>query len=229
VYPHNTHTPNANQPATPDIHGARAPEPRGHAVAASGTSGVLTTRVGLQIPQGLDFDDWERAGHRLAGIIDSSAWWLGDWLNYGKDNYSERYRLGVRALGLKYQTLRNYAWVARRFDHIRRHARLTFQHHAEVASLTTQEQDSWLSLAEESGWSTKQLRNAIQNARGIPSAGSLEPVVTRLPPVPEQQLREWLRAAQCMGVELETWVLTTLDSAAKQILAEVNAVDRLGP
>src|SRR5689334_2610423 len=37
---------------------------------------VLTTRVGLQIPDVLSFDEWERAGRQLAGVVDSSSWWL---------------------------------------------------------------------------------------------------------------------------------------------------------
>lgn len=187
---------------------------------AAGSAGVLTTRVGLQIPPGMNFEDWEQAGHRLAGIIDSSAWWLGDWLVYGKDNYADRYQRGIRAAGLKYQTLRNYAWVSRRFEHSRRRAALTFQHHAEVASLPFEEQDSWLSIAEEESWTTKQLRTAIQQVRDLPPVDPRQsPAISQLP-VPESHLQQWLQAAECTGVEFDTWVLMTLDNAAKQVLAE---------
>ena len=194
--------------------------PQRRASAANASPGVLTTQVGLQIPPGMNFEDWEQTGRRLAGIIDSSAWWLGDWLVYGKDNYADRYQRGIRAVGLKYQTLRNYAWVSRRFEQARRHARLTFQHHAEVASLPLEEQDSWLSRAEDCGWTTKQLRTAIQDVRE-PAApcSAQQPAISQLP-VPESNLRQWLQAAQFMGVDFEDWVLMTLDSAAKQDLAE---------
>ncbi|HEX4791597.1 MAG TPA: LmbU family transcriptional regulator, partial [Actinospica sp.] len=188
--------------------------------AAGRNGSVLTTRVGLQMPPAMNFDDWEQAGRRLAGILDSSAWWLGDWLVYGKDNYADRYQRGIRAAGLKYQTLRNYAWVSRRFDQSRRRAKLTFQHHAEVASLPLDEQELWLQRAEELSWTTKQLRTAIQEARNpLAAAAHHARAVSRLP-VPENRLMWWNKAAECTGVEFEAWVLMTLDSAAQQVLAD---------
>src|SRR5690242_11649023 len=45
---------------------------------------VMMTSVGLRIPANLTFEDWERAGCRLSGIVNSSLWCLGDWLVYGK-------------------------------------------------------------------------------------------------------------------------------------------------
>lgn len=204
---------------------AAVPSPAPGAAAGPGqlparTSGVLTTRVGLRMPAGMNFDDWEQAGRRLAGILDSSAWWLGDWLVYGKDNYDDRYQRGIRAAGLKYQTLRNYAWVSRRFDYSRRRPALTFQHHAEVASLPLDDQETWLQRAQDGGWSTKQLRTAIQHARDprrVPARQA--PAVSRLP-VPENRLLWWNEAAERTGVEFDAWVLMTLDSAAQQVLAD---------
>ena len=64
---------------------------------------------------------------------------------YGERTYGRRYREAVRMSGFDYQTLRNYAWVARRFGIERRRGGLTFQHHAEVASLPVVEQERWLS------------------------------------------------------------------------------------
>ena len=181
---------------------------------------VLTTRVGLQMPPGMNFEDWEQAGRRLAGIVDSSAWWLGDWLVYGKDNYADRYQRGIRAAGLKYQTLRNYAWVSRRFQQFRRRARLTFQHHAEVASMPLDVQDFWLSQAEDNDWTTKQLRNAIKNDRNpVPAGITRQAAISQLP-VPQGNLRQWIQAAQSLGVDFEAWVRMTLDNAAQLILSE---------
>lgn len=180
---------------------------------------VLTTRVGLQITSDLTFEVWERAGRQLARIVDSSAWWLGDWLVYGKDNYADRYQLGIQAAGLKYQTLRNYAWVSRRFELSRRRGRLSFQHHAEVASLPFEEQEYWLDHAEEKGWSTRQLRDSIQDARsvGSPSSEGCGAAVQRIA-FPGSRVQWWHQAAEKSGVEFEKWVLVTLDGAAKQVL-----------
>ncbi|WP_093781692.1 LmbU family transcriptional regulator [Streptomyces sp. yr375] len=183
-------------------------------------SQVLTTNVGLQIPAGLTFDDWERAGRQLSGIVNSSSWWLGDWLVYGKDHYTDRYQLGIRAAGLQYQTLRNYAWVSRRFELHRRRSGLTFQHHAELASLSVREQDLWLDRAEQTGWTTKQLRNAIRLTREDERNQGKQVEATRQLAVPGNRLQWWHKAAEQSGIDFEQWVLATLDNAAERALEE---------
>ncbi|MEU6295159.1 LmbU family transcriptional regulator [Streptomyces erythrochromogenes] len=182
---------------------------------------VLTTKVGLQMPAGMSFDDWEKAGRQLSGIVDSSSWWLGDWLVYGKDHYTDRYQRGIRAAGLQYQTLRNYAWVSRRFDFGRRRGSLSFQHHAELASLPHDEQETWLDRAEQRRWTTKQLRSAIRAARESQDRVRVPAEPTRRLEVPGSRLEWWHKAAEQAGVDFERWVLVTLDSAAKQALAEL--------
>ncbi|WP_243639198.1 LmbU family transcriptional regulator [Streptacidiphilus pinicola] len=179
------------------------------------------------IPDLFTFESWERAGRQLAGVLDSSSWWLGDWLAYGKDHYSDRYQKGIQAVGLQYQTLRNYAWVARRFDMDRRHALLTFQHHAEVASLPPEEADLWLTRAEEQTWTTKQLRCALRDARNRDQVGSAQPVPVHRLPVPGDRLERWHQAAASTGVDMEEWVLATLDSAAESVLAAAEEVASL--
>lgn len=185
---------------------------------------VLTTKVGLQMPAGLTFEDWERAGRQLSGIVNSSSWWLGDWLVYGKDHYTDRYQRGIRAAGLQYQTLRNYAWVSRRFDFSRRRAALSFQHHAELASLPIDEQELWLDRAEQMQWTTKQLRSAIRVAREDEARdGTQTPETMRRLAVPGSRLQWWHKAAEQSGIDFEQWVLATLDNAAERALVEDEA------
>lgn len=174
----------------------------------------------------MNFDDWERAGRQLSGILDSSSWWLGDWLVYGKDHYTDRYQRGIRAAGLRYQTLRNYAWVSRRFEFGRRRPALSFQHHAELASLPVGAQEVWLDRAERMTWSTKQLRTALRAAREAEAGGDRRTEATQRLAVPGDRLTWWHRAAAQSGIELEQWVLATLDNAAERVLREPGA--RLG-
>jgi hypothetical protein len=181
---------------------------------------VLMTRVGLRIPSNLSFEDWERAGCQLSGIVDSSSWWLGDWLVYGKKHYSDGYKRAIRAANLQYQTLRNYAWVARRFDLSRRRSSLSFQHHAEVASLPQDEQEFWLDQAEQAMWTTKQLRNRIRNNRIDLDNTSGNPSLIPRIEVADLRLSWWRKAAEEIGIEFENWVLSTLDYAARQALGE---------
>ncbi|MFJ9343619.1 LmbU family transcriptional regulator [Streptomyces sp. NPDC101733] len=200
-----------------------SPEPSRTAPIAPRRGQVLTTKVGLQMPTTMAYDEWERAGRKLADVLDSSSWWLGDWLVFGKDHYTDRYQRGIRAVGLSYQTLRNYAWVARRFDLARRRPGLSFQHHAELASMQAVEQDLWLDRAEQRHWTTKQLRGALRAERGIdrgaPGPVAAEP--TRRLDVPGSRVQWWHKAAEQSGVDFEQWVMVTLDSAAACALEDL--------
>ncbi|HEU5471983.1 MAG TPA: LmbU family transcriptional regulator [Actinophytocola sp.] len=182
---------------------------------------VRMNGVGLQIPRDLSFEDWAKAGRQLSGIVDSSAWWLGDWLVFGKTHYADCYQLAIQGAGLRYQTLRNYAWVARRFDLGRRRSALTFQHHAEVASLPIEEQERLLDQAEREMWSTKQLRSAVREERvgeaEEEETAALVPISSRIA-VPSHRVGVWRRAADCLGVAFDQWVLTILDRAAIEAL-----------
>ncbi|GAA0247621.1 hypothetical protein GCM10010492_54160 [Saccharothrix mutabilis subsp. mutabilis] len=176
------------------------------------------TRVGLHIPSNLSFDDWERAGHQLAGIVDSSAWSLGDWLVYGADHYADRYQRVLKTVGLSYKTLRNYSWVSRRFPLERRRSRLSFQHHAEVASLPDEEQDEWLTRSEEGGWSTKQLRARVHDDRRTIESGDKPGELVPRIDVQGSRLRRWQAAAARSGARLSDWLPAILDQAAEQAL-----------
>ncbi|MCS0639365.1 LmbU family transcriptional regulator [Streptomyces sp. LP05-1] len=178
------------------------------------------TRVGLRFSTGLSFEEWERVGRHLSGIVDSSSWCLGDWLMYGKEHYADRYQRAIRAAGLQYQTLRNYAWVARQFPLQRRRGRLSFQHHAEVASLPLDQQDRLLDLVERNGWTTKQLRTRIQGERaGCEEEKEDLALIPRIQ-VPSGRLSSWRRAADRSGTDFGSWVLSVLDRAAEQELGE---------
>lgn len=132
-------------------------------VTGTNLGGITSaTSKGLLLPRHLAFDRWVRIGIQLAVLADSSAWCLGDWLVYGEVAYSGRYRDAIEMTSLNYQTLRNYAWVARAFELSRRRDLLSFGHHAELAGLPEPEQDYWLRKAEELRWSCKQLRREVR-------------------------------------------------------------------
>lgn len=120
-------------------------------------------KSGMIFPQNLSERSWERIGTSLRELTNSSAWWLADWLIFGESTYGQRrYREAIERTGLDYQTLRNYAWVARRFEHHRRWDSLSFAHHAEVAPLAPPEQDYWLRKAAQQMWSRNELRRSVR-------------------------------------------------------------------
>jgi hypothetical protein len=188
---------------------------------------VMVTGVGLQIPDSIAFDAWEQVGHKIANVVNCSAWCLGDWLVYGQYKYAERYRRVVATVNLDYQTLRNYAWVARRFDLERRRPQLSFQHHAEVAAAGAQDQDRWLDLAEAGRWSRNELRRNVRAERTGAGAGATasagrsvmagpgegDAALPRLA-IEAERVARWRDAAKLAGRALDEWIVTTLDANA---------------
>src|SRR3954469_2481785 len=147
----------------------------------------------LQLENDLTFENWLGIGRRLSRITNASPWWLGDWLIYGRRAYGERYKAALDVTVLDYQTRQIYAWVARKFPVSRRRDRLSFQHHAEVASLAEPQQDLWLKRADAAQWSKTELRRRIAAVKGR-SRSEPVPVTLRFEIDPERALR-WQAAA----------------------------------
>ncbi|MFE1171172.1 LmbU family transcriptional regulator [Streptomyces sp. NPDC058773] len=175
-------------------------------------SKAITKRVALSMPSGMTIEEWRNLGRQIHVISDSSAWWLGDWLIFGQSQYPNRYKQAIAETALDYQTLRNYAWVARRFTPDRRRAKLSFQHHAEVTSLPEAEQDNWLGQAELHGWSRNELRRRIRSGRELGDDGKA--VVHIKMDLVDQQKQRWQRAAENADQDLLAWMVSILDHAA---------------
>jgi hypothetical protein len=184
------------------------------------------TTKGLRLASGLPFTTWRRLGEQISVIQNASAWWIGDWLSYGERRYGAGYREAMSIFGLEYQTLRNYAWVATKFPLYRRRDGLSFQHHAEVASLTEGQQELWLHQAATSKWSRNELRRHLRVSRQVQrKAAAVEPVVLRVRVSAERECR-WRAAAEEQGADLEHWITLELDRAAEialQATARVSA------
>lgn len=173
-------------------------------------------KSGMILPQNLPERSWERIGTNLRELVNSSAWWLADWLIYGEATYGwRRYKEAIERTGLDYQTLRNYAWVARRFEHHRRRDNLSFAHHAEVTRLSPPEQDYWLRKAEQQKWSRNELRRAVraslaaQSDAGLKQGGDEQQEVPRLAEQTADQ-QEVPRLAESAAAEKRRQKVTTL-------------------
>ncbi len=168
-------------------------------------------RLAMGLPANLSFDRWRSIGERICGVADASTWWLADWAAFGEHRYGERYREAVAITGLGYQTLRNYAWVARRFEVSRRRDSLSFAHHAEIAALPAGEQDAWLDRAEANQWSRNDLRARLRATEPSDEESRLERL--RLE-VSHARAERWRNAAQSGGLELPEWIICVADSAS---------------
>jgi hypothetical protein len=199
----------------------------------SGSGQILVPRTGLELPGRLRFEAWLHIGAQLSVAATSSAWCLGDWLIYGQAAYAGRYRAAIEQTSLDYQTLRNYAWVARRIPVSRRRDDVSFGHHAEVAALPQPEQDFWLRKAGELGWPRSQLRREVRASlrqRRTGPAAITEPGRPQAP-APDQQPHDraraslvitaapgqvelWQETAEKQGLPVQDWAARALDQAA---------------
>ncbi|MEV7076528.1 LmbU family transcriptional regulator [Streptomyces sp. NPDC091972] len=187
--------------------------PTGASAAGAGLGIGQTRRTALLLPDGLSFSAWSQLGHRLHRLADSAAWWAGDWLVYGSTAFPDRYRQAAEATALDYQTLRNYAWVARKVEVGRRRAELSFQHHQEVAALAPDDQDHWLGQAAEHGWSKAELRHRLRAVNGSASSRP-RPSTRLLLDVDGERWGKWQRAAAAEDGDVAAWLRRLADRAA---------------
>ena len=177
---------------------------------------VQPSRTSIRFDPLLPFETWKTIGPRIATYATASAWWLGDWLAFGRMKYGRRYKEAIAATGLDYQTLRNYAVVARRFAPSRRRDNLSFQHHAEVCALSDDDQELWLDLAAMRGWSKRELRLRIRAANDAAPASASSSVLRLTVDAGRDDL--WRRAAERSDSSLQKWIQSTLDAAAATTL-----------
>jgi hypothetical protein len=190
---------------------------------------IIIPRKGLNLQHRITYEKWLTIGRQLSEIYTSSAWCLGDWLVYGEATYNGRYREAIEQTSLDYQTLRNYAWVVKRFPLSRRRDRLSFGHHAEVAALAEPEQDFWLHKAEEFSWSVKQLRREVRASLKERSDGTENRVAAatnegypqrytvRLEiDLSPDQLETCQAAADRAGLSIEAWMFLALERAVTE-------------
>lgn len=205
------------------------------AVVTPPADNLIMRGRGMQFPQRLSFEKWVRIGCQLSSIATSAAWCLGDWLVYGESHFTDRYRMAIEETSLDYQTLRNYAWVTRRFSLSRRRDSLSFGHHAEVAALPEPEQEYWLRKSEELSWSRNRLRAEVRKSvaerRGREarpeqasdssvSNGARSSALTLEVPLSAECLAVCETAARVSGLGLQEWVRLAIEQVARRGLEE---------
>jgi hypothetical protein len=124
------------------------------------------TPTGIQFNEELTFDEWDALGQQLAPVGKSIGFIIGDWINYGEGRYGEKYEDALNRTGLAYNTLRHYAYVARKVEMCVRKHNLDYCIHATVAKLKTDDEKSyWLEMADKHDLSVRRLRKSINFGR----------------------------------------------------------------
>ena len=106
----------------------------------------VMTPVGMEIPADATDDELKEVGAILGHLGDWVQWNSADWFNRAENRvWGQMYQPSVENQR-KYQTLADYAWVARHVQFSIRNRKLTFSHHRVVAPLheTPALQKLWL-------------------------------------------------------------------------------------
>ena len=135
--------------------------------------------TGWLLPSQLSEAQWLQAGIVLGRLERTVLWLIGDWWRFGNKTYGSRKALVDRRdwEGPSYQTCRNAAAVAEKFQLSRRRDNLSFAHHSEVAALRADQADHWLDWCEETiategkPRSVRELRAQVQRRR--PAVGAI--------------------------------------------------------
>ena len=124
------------------------------------------TPTGIQFHEELSFDEWDALGQKLAPLGKSIGFIIGDWINYGESRYGEKYEKALARTGMAYNTLANFAYVARKVQSSLRNENLDWYQHYAVAKLKTDEEKQyWLGMAEKHDLSVRRLRKSINFGR----------------------------------------------------------------
>lgn len=127
-------------------------------------AGALTpTR--LKLPAEIDYEQYEALGNWIGVVGNAAKWWLSDWLVFGVGAFGDRMEQAAKQTGRSPGTLENYARVGAAVPPSRRRPKLTYTHHAEVASLPPREQTDWLKRAEVCQWGSDVLRAELRAER----------------------------------------------------------------
>lgn len=125
------------------------------------------SETGLRLPAGIPYESWAEGGHTLASMRKTLGWWIGDWLNYGEQNYSEQFSQAASETGLHPETLRKYQWVSSRIPFERRRKPpVEYSHHELVAGMEPAEQGVWLDQVEANNWTVAELRRELKEDKG---------------------------------------------------------------
>jgi hypothetical protein len=129
---------------------------------------TLTPTALVLTDPNLPAERFETIGRYLGALRDGTAWWLGDWMNFGEGVYGESAYQLAESAGRSPQTMKSYRWVADRVVRSRRREGLSWSHHQVVAALEPREQKRWLDRAEREALGRAELRELI-GAPGYPA------------------------------------------------------------
>lgn len=195
------------------------------AVESPGLLFRYASPTGLDLPAGIDFEEWMAVGEVLRSVEHSVMWWVGDWWAYGDHAYGDRAAQAVDSERWSFQTFADAGWVSRSIETSDRSEVLSWTHHRVLAPLDRSERLALMRDAEEKEWSVAELKSEVRRRRRAdpvavpPPEGQFSCIVID-PPWPMDKIEREVRPNQ--GPVLDYPVLT-LDQIADDALVPVRA------
>ncbi|MCH2116276.1 MAG: hypothetical protein MK161_01130 [Pirellulales bacterium] len=119
------------------------------------------TSVGVKFSGRPQLDQWKGPLQFALWCQRAGPWWIGDLLNHGEDHFGESFSQMCEGI-VSTEQLSRYASVARRVPLGNRSTSLSWSAHAVVARLPHDQQRNMLREAENRGWTSEELRKAVQ-------------------------------------------------------------------
>lgn len=174
----------------------------------------MTTTARELIDQAAAEAAWAKRGRDIAARVTSTCWEIGDWILEAESKWGERYKEASEITGLAVGSLRQYAYVARRFDSSNRLDKLPWGHHLLVAAIPEEAAQQWLDLATQEQWTHRELQAALQTVRQLPPGDPEFVVAVFKITVPNEHEQRWRAAAEGRGLAVEEWLVAVANEAS---------------
>jgi hypothetical protein len=123
----------------------------------------VVTRTGIEISDDATLEDVLGKLEEVVAVETAIHWAYGDLLAYGEDRqWGTFYDRAQQITGKSYQTLANYAWVARSIHFSLRGEKLSYGHYKLIAKFPPKEQTRWINRVHDENLSVRQLAAAIE-------------------------------------------------------------------
>lgn len=112
----------------------------------------------IALSEDTPYSDWLELGQNLASQKRNLDWLIGDWINFGRQRFPEQIELALTSAGIEPTQVKRIEKTVKAFPPHLRSEKLSFDHHAHLADLPTQEALPMLKTAEQQNIDARALR-----------------------------------------------------------------------
>ena len=141
--------------------------------------GVYLNKTQLFIPPGTNHIELVSIAKRITNVHNGFSWWIGDLAAYAIHNLESPQEFLIQlsnATDLKMSSIKQQAWLAKKFPVRDRIIGLGSHHHLVVAHLPRAKRQMWLRKAVTKGWPCRVLEQHV-----VPREKQLTSIILRVP------------------------------------------------